>query len=133
MKRPGLFAAVAAAHVLALWPWSCAAPQTKAPAPPAPVRLVADHEFAKQGPGDYACDPSYRGIGVRAIEGYVFEVAPGGPAERAGIRRGDEIENHEVLGGDRYDVGTILRLTVKRGEHKFNTPVRTERICQEKR
>ena len=39
-------------------------------------------------------------------------VAPGAPADRAGIRAGEQIVNAEVLGANLYQAGTPLQLEV---------------------
>lgn len=87
------------------------------------------------------CD-SYRGIGIRSEftpldeEGFirsVIEISPGGPADRAGIRLGDQILNDHELGADRHPVGHRIVLQVLRDGIQLRIPVVTSHICQQER
>jgi hypothetical protein len=84
---------------------------------------VADEPCA----GDF-----YVGIGIVAgsYSGLVILVAPGAPAARAGIRAGEEILNAEVLGANRYAVGTPLDLQVAGADGSLRrVSLRVEKIC----
>lgn len=68
------------------------------PQEPPPVTLSGLEEFkfrAKaDGNGGLACDNTYRGVGIHFDWGNtVTEVAPGKPAERAGVVAGDTLLN----------------------------------------
>jgi len=74
----------------------------------------------------------YVGIGIVAgsYSGRVILVAPGAPAARAGIRAGEEILNAEVLGANRYAVGTPLDLQVAGTDGSLRrVSLRVEKIC----
>lgn len=74
----------------------------------------------------------YVGIGIVAgsYSGLVILVAPGAPAARAGIRAGEEILNAEVLGANRYAVGTPLDLQVAGSDGLLRrVSLRVEKIC----
>jgi S1-C subfamily serine protease len=74
----------------------------------------------------------YVGIGIVAgsYSGLVILVAPGAPAARAGIRAGEEILNAEVLGANRYAVGTPLDLQVAGTDgSQRRVSLRVEKIC----
>ena len=74
----------------------------------------------------------YVGIGIVAgsYSGLVILVAPGAPAARAGIRAGEEILNAEVLGANRYAVGTPLDLQVAGPDGSLRrVSLRVEKIC----
>lgn len=131
--NPPALALTVALHLAVLVPVSCSLPPAPPPPePPVPVRLPRDAEFQKHaGDGLTPCDPSYTGIGIRSIEGFVYEVAPLGPAARVGVLAGDTIENHEVLGYNRHGVGTPLTLFIMRNGQRRVVALRVERICQE--
>lgn len=114
--------------------------QPRPPAvPPAKVRAsieVAVRLVAVESDGDHAgsgCPLSYRGIGIEhSFTGMVREVLGGGPADRAGIQLGDVIHNHyATLIRDRYPVGHVLRLKIRRLGELIEVPVRIEKICYE--
>lgn len=76
----------------------------------------------------------YTGIGIFSAFGAVGEVAPGGPADKAGLRIGDTIMNREILGPDRYPEGTHLTLEIAReGNQRFKVDVTIEKICHTER
>jgi hypothetical protein len=77
---------------------------------------------------------TYKGVGIYVFpwDHRVLEVGPGTPAERAGIQQGDIILNdEELLGPDRHEVGTVLSLQVKRGLVVSSIDVTVEIICRE--
>lgn len=96
-----------------------------------PVKLA---EFGKPASIDPPClGPSYRGIGIRRyFGGAIFEVAPGSPAEQSGLRIGDVMLNDEILGPDRYPVGTKLVLRMERDGREFDAPIVIGEICEDK-
>lgn len=131
MHRPVSATLVVLMHSTLLWS-SCSAKVE--PPPPAgqdapsvlEVRLLPSDE----GDGDAVCD-SYRGVGVRmGGGGEIIDVAPGGPADRAGVRLGDRLLNEDEFGGDRYPNGTVLVMRLQRGEREFAARVVVRPICQ---
>ncbi|MEW6703603.1 MAG: hypothetical protein AB1430_01980 [Pseudomonadota bacterium] len=74
----------------------------------------------------------YVGIGIVSggLSGLVIFVAPGAPADRAGIRHGEQILNAEMLGANRYHEGTELELHVESTSgHRRWVVLRVEKIC----
>jgi predicted metalloprotease with PDZ domain len=93
------------------------------------VRLLPSHDT---GDEDMACPEGYRGIGIRTSDGaHVTDVAPGGPADKAGIQTDDVIVNADILWPDRYMVGHKLTLQISRGGRVFPVVVVIRRICTE--
>lgn len=124
-------------HLVLLWALTW---QPRPPAvPPVKVRAsmeVAMRLLAVESDGDHAgsgCPLSYRGIGIEQTPtGMVIEVLRGSPAERAGIQLGDVIHNHyATLIRDRYPIGHVLRLNIRRLGELVDVPVRIEKICYE--
>jgi S1-C subfamily serine protease len=105
-----------------------------------PIRMYSDGEHERlrlQGENGPAIsdDPCggrfYLGIGIiDGAGGFVLFVAPGAPADRAGIRSGEEILNVDILGQNRYPEGTRLTLQVAStsGERRA-VELRVEKIC----
>lgn len=133
MHRPVSAALVVLMHSTLLWA-SCSA-KVDAPPPAADgelgvleVRLLPSDE----GDGDAVCD-SYRGVGVRmGGGGEIIDVAPGGPADRAGVRLGDRLLNEDEFGGDRYPNGTVLVMRIERDGVPLQFTVTVRPICQER-
>jgi hypothetical protein len=80
---------------------------------------------------DMPCAAHYRGIGILSMDGTISNVSPGGPADRAGLKRHDFILNFSDLGQDRYMVGHKLTLRVRREGVVIHVPVVIGRICFE--
>jgi predicted metalloprotease with PDZ domain len=78
-----------------------------------------------------ACEYSYRGVGFTGNGVRIESLAPGGPAESAGLQVGDVVLNSEVLGQDRYMVGHRLTLQISRSGRQFAVEVVIRRICFE--
>lgn len=76
------------------------------------------------------CDKFYMGIGVThsSLFGEITNVAPGGPADRAGIRKGD-IPLDELDIRDKYPEGTTITVSVLRNGIIHNIPVTIGKIC----
>lgn len=105
----------------------------RAMAPPGmtvPVKLRAVDGLAIPAP---AClNASYRGIGVKRYwAGEVFEVGPGTPAERAGIRVGDTLLNDDEFVRDSVPVGTRMTARVLRDGIELVLPIVIGDICTE--
>lgn len=93
------------------------------------ARVFDDLEFVRRGQGEgwQQCKRTYEGFGFRyayVAAGYlVTEVAPGYPADRAGMIRGDVLEQVHLEGADvvyvAHRAGSVIRL-----------PMRRETICQ---
>jgi S1-C subfamily serine protease len=74
----------------------------------------------------------YTGIGVRVnAAGFVVDLAPRGPAERAGLRPGDAILNLDDLPIDVYPVGHTVALRLLRDGAETKAVVRIDAICNE--
>lgn len=74
----------------------------------------------------------YTGIGARVNSaGFIIDLAPDGPAERAGLRPGDAILNIEDLPIDVYPVGHMVSLRLLRDGAEARAVVRIGAICNE--
>ena len=74
----------------------------------------------------------YTGIGATVNRaGYIIELAPGGPAEQAGLRSGDAILNLEDLPIDTYPAGQSVGLRLLRDGAEAAAVVRIGAICDE--
>ena len=64
------------------------------------------------------CDGrTYTGIGVRVwFSGTILEVAPGGPADNAGLRTGDRLLDLDATAPDLHQAGTPIVLRYRRDE-----------------
>lgn len=73
------------------------------------------------------CDDWYGGIGIiQDFENEITYVAPGYPADNAGIRLGDVIVSQGEIRGE---PGTILELTIFRKKIKLTFKLIREKIC----
>ena len=139
-----------ALHVLLAWALVWAPHRWRPPPPPLPqpqsdpvlfIRHFTERDGAslRQREGDQsavaeqACPGDfYVGIGIVAgsYTGLVLFVAPGAPADRAGIRTGEQIVNAEILGANLYQEGTPLRLQVQNtaGVRRM-VALQVEKIC----
>jgi S1-C subfamily serine protease len=74
----------------------------------------------------------YTGIGARVnTAGFILDLAPGGPGERAGLRPGDAILNLDDLPIDVYPVGHTVALRLLRDGAETRADVRIGAICNE--
>ena len=74
----------------------------------------------------------YTGIGARVNgAGFIVDLAPGGPAERAGLRPGDAILNLEDLPIDVYPAGQPVGVRLLRDGTETAAIVRIGPICNE--
>ena len=74
----------------------------------------------------------YTGIGARVNSaGFIIDPAPGGPAERAGLRAGDAILNLEDLPIDVYPAGQSVSVRLLRDGVEHPAVVRIGPICNE--
>ncbi len=74
----------------------------------------------------------YTGIGATVNSaGFIVELAPGGPAERAGVRPGDAILNLADLPIDAYPAGQPVALRLLRDGAEAATVVLIGAICDE--
>ena len=77
-----------------------------------------------------ACEHSYIGIGLMAsLNGYVHDVAPGSPADRAHVRIGDYFENRDDFTPDTLPEGTEITLQMMRGSVTTAKRIRVARVC----
>ncbi len=102
------------------------APEGDGPMPPR--RVSAGGKFLPLG-----CRGAvYTGIGARVNgAGFVVDLAPGGPAERAGLRPGDAILNLEDLPIDVYPAGQPVGVRLLRDGLETAAMVRIAAICNE--
>lgn len=80
------------------------------------------------------CDGrTYTGIGVRSwLNGAIVEVAPGGPADKAGLRAGDTLLNLDATEPDQHKPGTRITLRFLRDEREMPPVVAViGEICNE--
>ena len=76
--------------------------------------------------------PVYTGIGATVnSSGFIVELAPGGPAQTAGLRPGDAILNLEDLPVDAYPAGHAVGLRLLREGAEAAAVVRIGAICDE--
>jgi predicted metalloprotease with PDZ domain len=74
----------------------------------------------------------YTGIGIsHAHGGWIEYVGDNTPAQAAGISVGDIIENVEILEQNRYQVGEVIELRIRRGAEARNVRVTIAQICQQ--
>lgn len=75
----------------------------------------------------------YSGIGLSHwLNGEIVEVAPGGPADKAGLRAGDTLLDPDAMQADEHPPGTRIALRFLRDEHEMPTVVAVvEKICDE--
>ena len=74
----------------------------------------------------------YTGIGATVNRaGFIIELAPGGPAQLAGLRPGDAILNLEDLPIDTYPAGQPIGLRLLRDGAEMSATVRIDAICDE--
>jgi hypothetical protein len=127
-------------HAAVLLPLFLHGCQHKASTPPPPVKVEVGSSMDTKLRGQdavatgLACGGSlYKGVGVHVLpwNGRVLDVGPGTPAEKAGIKDMDVILNDDILGTDRYPVGTVLALRVLRGGVVIDINVIVEIICNE--
>lgn len=101
-----------------------------APEPPAQAERGKGALSAKDCPGGR----HYTGIGlVFNLAGVIEMVAPGGPADRAGVRVGDVLAGSDtaLLGPDKFKAGQAVSIWVMRGEERLPKPMRAAEICYE--
>jgi S1-C subfamily serine protease len=136
--KPAALILATALHLLLLGPAlvSCKVSEPpKQPKPPAGERTIDVRLLpSEQGESDVpACARTYRGIGITRgfLSMVVQSVAPGGPADRAGVKPGDTVLNDDDLGADRFMVGHKITLHVEREGRRLALPVVIGRICYE--
>jgi S1-C subfamily serine protease len=103
------------------------APEGAGPLPP---RSVASAGSRIQPSG--CRGPVYTGIGATVNRaGFIIELAPGGPAQHAGLRPGDAILNLEDLPIDTYPAGQPVDLRLLRDGAEAAAVVHIGAICDE--
>ncbi len=107
----------------------------KNPAPPGELEvsihlLPSDESPAEEGP---PCE-FYRGVGViTSFSGDVSEVAPGGPADKAGVLVGDVLLNRDEFSENRYEAGTPVVLHLDRNGQRLHLATTVRKICKEEK
>ena len=66
---------------------------------------------------------------MHAFSGYVLEVAPGSPADRAGLRVGDRWLNDDSFTRDGRAIGDSVVIKIERDGQRVDLPARVGRIC----
>ena len=93
-------------------------------------RYVESNDPLRAFNGTYglACAQTYQGIGVRIQPGSqeIIEVAPGGPADIAGVHVGDFLLNE---GSFYRDTGTLVLVKVKRNGKELELKAFVNKIC----
>ena len=103
------------------------APQGDGPLPPRSVVAAGSRLYPSGCRGTV-----YTGIGATVNRaGFVIELAPGGPAQNAGLLPGDAILNLEDLPIDAYPAGQPVSLRLLRDGAEAATVVRIGAICDE--
>lgn len=89
------------------------------------VELLAKDDRESTTNFALTCPHTYRGIGVkRAWGGRITSVAPGWPADRAGIKEGDIMEPWDINEENGY-----MEFTITRNGKTVKMILRTEDIC----
>lgn len=92
----------------------------------------SDFKFVDQrrnGTG-LSCEKSYRGVGFKDDwAGHIIEVAPGSPAEQAGIIVGDRLAQDDYY--KNLDIGTIVVMKIERNGQLMELTLRIDDICYE--
>lgn len=74
----------------------------------------------------------YDGVGILVgSDGRILDVGPNTPAESAGLKEGDYLVDFNQLFPNRYQVGTVLNVLVRRDGVVINIPIHIGRICSE--
>lgn len=101
---------------------------------PTEVSIIAENDQrleAQQDGTGLACKSEYTGIGVRIspFTDEIIEIAPGGPADRAGVLIGDILRNPGFWG---MEPGTRVTLQINRGGVELELPAVVGHICYER-
>jgi C-terminal processing protease CtpA/Prc len=76
------------------------------------------------------CKSFYTGIGITTSwSDHITYVAPGGPADIAGIRKGDQLLDPAQRIRDKFKEGTLITVTVIRDGITKDITVRIDKIC----
>jgi hypothetical protein len=103
------------------------APESDGPLPPRNV-VSAGHVVRPSSCGG----PVYTGIGATVNRaGFIIDLAPEGPAQRAGLQPGDAILNLEDLPINTYPAGHPVGLRLLRDGAEVAATVRIDAICDE--
>ena len=103
------------------------APESDGPLPPRDV-VSAGSRIQPIGCGG----PVYTGIGATVNRaGFIIDLAPEGPAQRAGLQPGDAILNLEDLPINTYPAGHRVGLRLLRDGAEMSATVRIDAICDE--
>lgn len=93
------------------------------------MRLLPSEDSDGSGAG---CPHSYRGIGiVSTYAGWVEEVVPGGPADKAGVQIGDKLLNGDMFTRDGFSMGRHVVIKIDRHGVRIDLPVVIGRVCYE--
>lgn len=115
---------------------SCNIREVKKP-PPTQVKVIPENsdereiKFTGTGGNGLACQDHYIGIGVLVNWGsmQVQEVAPGGPADQAGVRVGDILLRDDPYG--MLEKGTKVEVPVERDGKKLILKATIGEVCYE--
>jgi len=103
------------------------APEGDGPMPPRTVVSAGSRAYPSGCRGTV-----YTGIGATVNRaGFIIELAPEGPAQRAGLQPGDAILNLEDLPINTYPAGHRVGLRLLRDGAEMSATVRIDAICDE--
>ena len=89
------------------------------------IKLLPSDETESETP----CADSYTGIGVNHSSTTITEVAPGGPADRAGIKAGDIFINEAEFWINQHPAGTLVVMRILRDGRELEFRLKIGRIC----
>ena len=76
------------------------------------------------------CDTYYVGIGIRMnILNEIEFVAPGGPADMAGLKKGDVLAIYDQRIRDMHPIGTLINVPIIRDGITIDVQIKVDKIC----
>jgi len=93
-----------------------------------PERPIGDYKGSSSGS---VCEKWYGGIGITMsmLTQEISEIFPNYPASKAGLHDGDRVLGVSGEGYIQGEPGTLVELTLQRGEYIFKRIMKRERIC----
>lgn len=77
------------------------------------------------------CEKHYIGIGITYsyLSNTISDIAPGGPADRAGIKVGDRLADPSMRIRNQYPIGTSINVAIIKDGRTVNISVKVDKIC----